>query len=451
MEKVIAVFDIGKTNKKFLLFNEELKVVRQSEEKFLVTTDDDGVDCDDIDRIEQWISTSLEMLAHDGYQLEGVNFSTYGATLVWVDADGRRLTPLYDYMKPIDEKYQNQLFEAYGGKTEFCRCTASPSLGVMLNSGIQILWMKQKHREIFDHTRYLLHFPQYLASRISNKYVSELTSIGCHTFLWNFDEMRYHDWVGNYGVKLPEPVKNDTVTEVVIGGRSVKCGVGIHDSSASLVPYLKEVNEPFLLISTGTWCINMNPFNHEPLTADELEHDSLCYLSANQQSVKSSRLFMGHIHDVNTERLTAWFNVSESSYKSVKANDELLHDLVSQRSEWPSFFANGIPDGDVDTAIDLSLFPDFDTAYHQLMYDLTLLTVSSVRLVLGTQEVVKKIFISGGFSRNVLFVKLMRSFFPQCEVLTTEIDNASALGAAMVIAEKAFPGVHSTINLGLNQ
>lgn len=52
MEKVLAVFDIGKTNKKLLLFNEQLQVVQQTEEKFPVTSDEDGTECDDIVRID---------------------------------------------------------------------------------------------------------------------------------------------------------------------------------------------------------------------------------------------------------------------------------------------------------------------------------------------------------------------------------------------------------------
>lgn len=40
--KVIAVFDIGKTNKKLLLFNQKLEVVYQNEEKFPEIKDDDG-------------------------------------------------------------------------------------------------------------------------------------------------------------------------------------------------------------------------------------------------------------------------------------------------------------------------------------------------------------------------------------------------------------------------
>ena len=41
-EKVIAIYDIGKTNKKIILFNLDLKPVYEIEEKFAETRDDDG-------------------------------------------------------------------------------------------------------------------------------------------------------------------------------------------------------------------------------------------------------------------------------------------------------------------------------------------------------------------------------------------------------------------------
>jgi len=45
----------------------------------------------------------------------------------------------------------------------------------------------------------------------------------------------------------------------------MKMGFGVHDSSAALIPYLKAQKNPFLLISTGTWSISINPFNKEKL------------------------------------------------------------------------------------------------------------------------------------------------------------------------------------------
>ena len=148
-ETVIAIYDIGKTNKKIILFNEDLKIVSEIEEKFDEILDDDGFECDDIEHIELWIKESLGKLIHsEKYDLKAVNFTTYGATLVYLDENGKRLTPVYNYLKPLDDKIPESLYKRYGGTDEFCRRTASPALG-MLNSGLQPLWLKNTKPEIF--------------------------------------------------------------------------------------------------------------------------------------------------------------------------------------------------------------------------------------------------------------------------------------------------------------
>ena len=173
--------------------------------------DDDGFECDDIEHIESWIKESLTSLVHsDKYDLKAVNFTTYGATLVYLDENGKRLTPLYNYLKPIDEKISESLYKRYGGRDEFCRRTASPALG-MLNSGIQPLWLKATKPRFYSKIKHILHFPQYLSYLVTGKIYSEHTSIGCHTAMWDFDNMNYHPWIKIYGLNLPDPVPVETI------------------------------------------------------------------------------------------------------------------------------------------------------------------------------------------------------------------------------------------------
>jgi sugar (pentulose or hexulose) kinase len=451
-QKVVAIFDIGKTNKKLLLFDNNLNVIFQLEEEFQTTIDEDRVECDDIGLIENWILTSLKnLIIEDKYLIKAVNFSTYGASLAFLDNDGNRLTPIYNYLKEIPGSIQKDLFEMYGGVIKFCRKTASPALGMLLNSGIQILWMKKKHPELFSRVSSILHFPQYLSYLLTKKTVSELTSIGCHTFLWDFDQMQYHKWIQEEQINLPDPLSNELVYQVEMAESKISVGIGIHDSSASLAPYLLGSEKKFILLSTGTWCINMNPFNHEPLTEKQLKADCLSYLSIDQHPVKSSRLFLGHIHDVNSERLALYFNVPKESYKSVKINKNLLLVYLKDGQNKLVFFEKGIPSDYIDKEIDLSQFSDYSEAYHRLMYDLTILNARSVNLVQSQKDGVENIYISGGFARNEIFVRLMKNLYPDKGVFTSEIDNSSALGAALVVWDAMNPGEKPKINLGLKE
>jgi sugar (pentulose or hexulose) kinase len=433
-EKVIAIFDVGKTNKKLLLFDYNLRPILEQEIKIREIFDEDNFECDNIELIEKWIEESVNRLIHsDKYDLKALNFATYGASIVYLDAKGRRFGPLYNYLKPIDERIPERLYRRYGGQDEFCRRTASPALG-MLNSGIQIFWLKTTKPEIFSKVRYILHLPQYLSYKISGKICSEHTSIGCHTGLWDFDNMKYHPWTKDHELNLPEPVPVDTFTEVEIEGKIIKVGIGIHDSSSSLAPYFTGNRGKFILISTGTWCINMNPFNNEKLTVEQLDNDCLCYLSIARQPVKSSRLFIGKMHDTAVKLLNEHFRTTEDFYKSVKYDRDMVNMLKRRYSgDRRAFFESGPGSREFKERIDLFDFKSFDEGYHQLMSELCELTYESIKLILPEWDETKNMYITGGFGRNTIFIEMLTKFFLSKKVFTSVIVNPSAMGAALVI------------------
>ena len=111
-EKAVAVFDVGKTNKKILMCDFDLNLISESEERFPELLDDDGFVCDDIEKIEKWIETSIHDLVNsDKYDIAGVNFATYGATLAYLDKEGKRVTPIYNYLKPLHDKIPEKIYK----------------------------------------------------------------------------------------------------------------------------------------------------------------------------------------------------------------------------------------------------------------------------------------------------------------------------------------------------
>lgn len=430
MKKAIAVFDVGKTNKKFLLFGEEYEAFLEEEIQFAEIEDDGGFPCDDIEKIEIWMKDIfLKNLKDKSFEVQALNFSTYGASLAYLDKNGKRCAPVYNYLKPAPDAVKNEFIAKYNSDGDFFRKTASPDLG-LLNSGLQIYWLKKNNPLLFDNIKNILHFPQYASYLFTGKVVSELTSIGCHTAMWNFDNSVYHEWLAAEEIILPDPVPNETKYKIGFSGKSIDAGIGIHDSSASLVPYLKTGDE-FILISSGTWCINMNPFNSEPLTKEELDKDCLCYLSANQKQVKSSRLFMGHFHDANLKYLEEFYNVKKGAFKSVKPDKEKLSAWKKEGGK--VFFNASLTSEGLDNSADLNRFSGFDEAYNRFMFDLTMLEIESLSLVVPKYDKTKNIYISGGFANNEIFTRLIASYFPGKKVFVSEIKNSSALGAAMIL------------------
>ncbi len=390
----ILILDIGKTNKKAFVFDEDYRIVFEKSDTLPETVDDDGFPCEDIDLLQQWILETVAELRSDArFQIKAANCSAYGASFVHLDADFQPVAPLYNYLKPFSEDLKKQFFDTYGSEEKLALETASPPLG-NLNSGLQLYWLKHHKPLIFSKIKWSLHLPQYVTYVIGKKLEwfqkpseveSDITSIGCHTMLWDLKKNDYHDWVKAEGImgKFP-PIASPAR--------------GLHDSSAALIPYLATFKDPFVLISTGTWCISMNPFNEEPLTAEELAQDCLCYLSFEGKPVKAARYFGGKAHEEAVNKMAHDFGVANDFFIKLDSLDN----------------------------------PPLQAAYSHFMRQLVDKQVVSTKLAIGKSPV-RHIFVDGGFSKNELYMQLLKAAFPSMEVQAAEVAQATALGAALAL------------------
>lgn len=429
---VIAIFDIGKTNKKLLVFDEQYKIVHEESVQFEEIRDEDGFACEDLNDLTKWIWEKYWQLAvHELYTVKAVNFSAYGASFVHLNDFYKPLTPLYNYLKPYPETLKKKFYDTYGGESLIAKQTASPVLG-NLNSGMQLYRLKYEQPKIYEQIKYSLHLPQYLSFIISARAATDITSVGCHTQLWDFKIHKYHKWVYDEGMrtKFAPIFRGDKIVHANNDTRKTAIGIGLHDSSAALIPYLSTFTEPFILLSTGTWCISLNPFNQSLLTDLELHQDCLCYLSYKGTPVKASRLFAGYEHEQQTKRLAAHFNKALNYFTTVALDEQILNKLQ--------------PAKDIDAANntamvqqsqfgkrDITAFANYEEAYHQLIADIIVQQVRSTKLVLNGN--VKRIFVDGGFSKNAIYMHLLAEAFPGIEVYAATVAQASALGAALAI------------------
>ena len=441
-QNVIAIFDVGKTNKKLFLFDENYKIVFERSARFIETTDEDGFPSENLDSLKLSVFDSLrEVFRIKEFNIKAINFTSYGASFVYLNERLQAFAPLYNYLKPYPEYLQKQFYDTYGGEEEFSFRTASPVLG-SLNSGMQLYRIKYEKPELFKEIKYALHLPQYLSFLISGKVYSDITSIGCHTNLWDFQKNEYHKWVQQEGIyeKLA-PIHSCTeVVPASFPGNNYSVGIGLHDSSSALIPYLMNFHEPFILISTGTWCISLNPFNHSTLTKEELKNDCLSFMSYEGKPVKSSRLFAGNEHEHEVKRISEYFNQSAARYRQMDFNPEMITVLqdengsLGQLIEKTKIHNICLPDGQsgLFTARDLSSFKNDEEAYHQLILDIVAQQYLSTQWVLkGTT--VKRIFVDGGFSSNAIYMNLLASVFPGIEVFAASMAQATAVGAALCI------------------
>ena len=403
IDPLILIFDIGKTNKKVFVFNEKYEIIYQKDQQIAEIEDEDGFPCEDLDSLESWINRSyLDLIRSEMMFPKAVNFSAYGASFVHVDENKRSLTPLYNYLKPFPGDLQKRFYEQYGGLERFAVETASPILG-NLNSGLQLYRLKMQKPKVFARIKYSMHLPQYLSWTFTEKAYSDITSIGCHTGLWDFRLNDYHLWVKEEGIinKLPPILASD---ETVIIDGSFIGGIGLHDSSAALIPYLSSFKDPFVLISTGTWCISLNPFNQSPLTVEELKVDCLCYKDYKGKSVKAARLFAGHEHEQAVKKIADLFQLSPNFYRDIN----------------------------FDTIISNNLNPNAIEAYYDFMVGLVAKQVESTNLVLNGSAV-RDIYVDGGFSKNTVYMNLLAQAYSDKRVWAATVAQSTALGAAIAI------------------
>ncbi len=432
---VIAIFDVGKTNKKLLLFDEQYKLVYEKSMQLDEAIDEDGFACEDVQLLTQWTKESFKKtLEEKQYEIKAVNFSAYGASFVFLDEGLKVIPPLYNYLKPYSPELLASFYSKYGGENLVATETASPVLG-NLNSGMQLYRLKHENPFKFEKIKWALHLPQYLSYIFSSSVHSEITSIGCHTKLWHFQKNHYHHWVRQEEIedKLPPLLGSREIAGQVTN--EIKIGAGLHDSSAALIPYQASFNEPFILLSTGTWCVSLNPFNNSPLTIDELNQDSLFFLSYDGKPVKASRLFAGYEHEQQVKRISFYFNQPHDYYTTIKYDKKIINELKQDTTQQEEIREGEGDDLSVFANRKLDFFPDYETAYHQLMIDLVKSQIRSTRLLMNGPGV-RKIFVDGGFSKNVIFMLLLAESFPSIKVYAASVAQASALGAALAMHEK---------------
>ena len=83
--------------------------------------------------------------------------------------------------------------------------------------------------------------------------------------------------------------------------------------------------ETFLLLSTGTWCINFNPSSKDLLfNSNQIASGATIYMKIDGDPVKTSRLFMGEEHRIKLGELIQHFKKTNKNYIDDSVNKELV-------------------------------------------------------------------------------------------------------------------------------
>ncbi len=450
--KSIAVFDVGKTNKKLLVFNHRLELVDAVYHTF-DQYEKDGVQIEAVEETSAWLIASLKAMAakHD---IGAISVSTHGAAFAMIDGGGRLAAPVLSYTTDPGQDFSSRFSAQFGDPVTLQRQTKTPDmigLGCMAKG---IMFARERWPEAFKRVSAILPLPQYYGFVLTGNKAIDPTNVGCHTAFWNFEKGDWSPVIERMGMRaiFPQSISNpwdilgtvrpDVARETGLFEDTVVT-VGIHDSNASLLPYLIKETRPFVVNSTGTVSVSLRPTPDVTLADEDLGKVVYYNLSAFKTPVKTT-IFMGGMEFDTYMGLLSSIHGSPAHPPLDKA---LLEDILTARRLFvlPSFIPFGMfPDSaarvvEGDTVIMLgdlfggthpAFFGDYAAAYHVLVLSVALqaeVALSAVGLADGM-----RLFIEGGFAKNEIYTRLLAALFPKAATATTNLSEATAFGAALM-------------------
>lgn len=291
----VGVIDIGKSNAKVAVVDLDTRTEIAVRKRPNSVLRDGKYPHFDIDGLWNFVTDALRELNAE-IPFDALSVTTHGASAALIDADGELALPVLDY----EFAGPDQLWAEYDRARPDFSESFTPRLPGGLNLGAQLFWQAHAFPADFARTRWILTYPQYWSFRLTGVVAEEITSLGCHTDLWDFTTDLYSSLVMKQGWldKFPEVRPASDVLGVTLPAVTAALGLkrplpvysGIHDSNASLLPHLLERDPPFGLVSTGTWVIVASPGGD----IDNLDPDRDCLanIDAMGRPVPSSR-FMG--------------------------------------------------------------------------------------------------------------------------------------------------------------
>ncbi|MBE3636866.1 FGGY-family carbohydrate kinase [Mangrovicoccus algicola] len=296
----IAVIDLGKTNAKLALVDaatlSELAVVKRPNAVL------PGPPYPHFDLEGHWDFFLHHLAAfHASHGIDAISVTTHGAAAVLLDGAGDLVLPMLDYEHDLSDTAT--AYEAL--RPDFAR-TGSPRLGMGLNLGAQLHHLKVTQPDAWSRLAHVVTYPQYWGYRLTGRFGTDVTSLGCHTDLWDPAAAAFSDLVETLGLteKLAEPHRSSDILGGVTAGVAARTGLpkgtpvacGIHDSNASLYPHLLGRSGAFSVVSTGTWVVVMAM--GAGATPLDPARDTLVNVNAMGDPVASARFMGGREYEI---------------------------------------------------------------------------------------------------------------------------------------------------------
>ena len=443
---VIAVLDLGKTNKKVVLVDRSLHVVAELAAELPATASADGLLEENVDGIAAFFTASLRELAAN-WKINGIGISCHGGTWAGVDANGELAGPVIAYDSPISD--QENLDKALYAKQPLLQAqaeTGTCDLPLLINPAKGILRLQQQRPEQAAKTHRIQHYPAFWAGKLSGNPAAERTYAFNHSFLHALPDGTPSTLARALGVTVPTEWVDSWVIagalnadwQAATGLGAIPVGVGLHDSNAALLPYLIEADstQDFALLSTGTWCVAMHAVDEPSYAEHEVGKKIIFNVDALGGWQKVSFLMGGQDYAMYHE-IIGGDHINDATQTALDAL------LAQQAGILPGASASLFPDchgeacangekwslEQLVTGQQPAWWTNPATAHHYLNISLALQAAYALQCTEISPETT--VYVEGGFRHNPVFLQVLAAYLSPRQVMCTDIGQASALGAGI--------------------
>jgi L-fuculokinase len=432
-EPFTLVLDVGKTNVKLLLMS-KAGSIRDTARIANRSLDGPPYPHLDTEHIWQWMLDALRDFAKR-FSIDAIVTTTHGCAAALVDDEALVLPPL-DYEVEVPQ----HIADAFEAVTPPFDRTKSPPLPQGMNLGRQLFRLQQEFPDQFARARHILCYPQYWAWRLCGVPAAEITSIACHSHLWEPREHRYSSlvrlqgWEALLAPMRPAfdglgPVRPQIARQT---GLAPTCLVynGIHDSNAAYSLYLRGHQRPFSLVSTGTWIIIFSP----RMDLDGLQEntDTLAMVNVTGDPVPVARYMGGREFELLTADCGPAGDCTEQDLERVIARGCFL---------LPSYAPGGPFAGRRGTTVGPHLDKPGEILARATLY-VALVTTRSMILMQTDGD----LMIDGGFVNNTLYCRLLATLGRSERCFVNHETEGTAVGAGMLAVWRE-QGIHWPLNL----
>ncbi|MES2698155.1 MAG: FGGY family carbohydrate kinase [Pseudomonadota bacterium] len=430
------VVDIGKTLSKVSLWSRDGRMIDRATRPNAIV-EEGGIRRLDAVGIGQFLRQSLDRMGRP--TVEYIVPVAHGAAVAALSPTGLAIAPLdYEQDLPADV-----LDEYRQGRTPFTE-TGSPALPGGLNFGAQLFWLDRLHPNAMASAT-LVPWAQYWAWFLSGEAVSEVTSLGCHSDLWNPTSGKFstlalaQGWAGRFaplasasnviGLIRPEIAASSGLSP------QTKVLAGIHDSNAALLAargFAEIANNEATVLSTGTWFIAMR-LAKQALAPASLPEDRDCLVNVDAfgQPLPSARFMGGREIELLVESDTRSVDTKKDQPHLLAAVEQVV---ASGAMVLPTLVPGNGPfprgqGGWLKRPADWNARRAGACLYAALVADAAL-------DLIGTKE---RALIEGRFAAAEVFVRALASLRPGTAIYTANAQNDVSFGALRLINPELVP------------